>query len=423
MVRFSFSLATLGFALSAFQTFAQECTITSIPEARCPTLSGKPILSCIQKAPKESSSNDDMKSHLGLSYSATTLTSTLLDYEDIEALIFLWIEQSTCPDSDPDDPSTGNHWDWNTEEQDCILFPRGRGRNPLGPRLVRYAFHDAAGISDGFVDLANPGNAGLELADHVLTLLYTDPALTFTDGGSISEVLNRADFAAWSYIAALRFTAMRQEGGNDIVPDIPITIGRQPFGGAQLPEEILPSDHSSGQNVEAYFAEFFEFSPEEAVTIMGAHSLGGASPAASGYVGPWTTRRDVFDNEYYRAISIGPASTDDNCPEGPIVLDLASQCNGWEVRMREIGPPVGRKVQWRHSCKSDGSGCVQLMLHADIGLFKDIDEYICTTTDAEEGTNGCQNEGQVSPSDKSGRSLHSLFSGVVRYSNQLSHSN
>ena len=342
-----------------------------------------------------------------VSFATTSLTSTLLDYEEVEALIFLWIERSTCPD--PADPGAATHWDWNADDQDCNFFPRARGRNPLGPRLVRHAFHDAAGISDGFVDLASPSNAGLEASDHVLTLLHTDPTFTFTDGGSISEVLNRADFAAWSYIAALRFTAMRQRGRNDIVPDIPITIGRQPFGGAQLPEEILPSDHSSGQNVEAYFGEFFNFSPQEAATIMGAHSLGGASPAASGFVGPWTRRRDVFDNEYYRAISIGPASTDESCPQGSIVLDPASQCNGWEAR--EIGRRASRKTQWRHSCNSDGTGCVQLMLHADMGLFKDIDEFICTTADADAGTNGCQNEGQVSPSDKSG--LHSLFSGVV----------
>jgi hypothetical protein len=351
---------------------------------------------------------------------ATTITlTTLLDYEEIEALIFLWIEQSTCPDADPADPSAGNHWDWNTANQDCDFFPRGRGRrNPLGPRLIRHAFHDAAGISDGFVDLSNPSNAGLESSDHVLNLLYNDPTLTFTDGGSISEVLNMADFAAWSYIAALRFTAMRQVGRNDIVPDVPITIGRQPFGGAQLPAETLPSDHSNGEGVEAYFDEFFHFSPEEAATIMGAHTLGGANPAASGFVGPWTSRRDIFDNEYYRAI-LNPPSTDQNCPQGPIVLDPTSQCNGWELR--GVGRPAIRKFQWRHSCNSDGTECIQLMLHADMGLFKAIDEFICTRGDADEGRNDCQDEGQVSPTGTSG--LHSLFSGVVRSSNKLSHSN
>jgi hypothetical protein len=242
-----------------------------------------------------------------------------------------------------------------------------------------------------------------------LTLLYKTS--TFTDGGLISEVLNMADFAAWSYIAALRFTARRQGRGNAdaIVPDIPITIGRQPFvGGSEQPTETLPADHSSGQNVEAYFAEVFKFSPEEAATIMGAHTLGGAGRTESGFRGPWTRRRDGFDNEYYRNIR-APRSTDQNCPQQDLISpDPTSQCNGWEVR--QIRSDAGRKYQWRHSCDSEGSGCTQLMLHADLGLFKNIDEFICTTDHVGAGTNGCQDEGQVSPPDKSG--LHLLFSGV-----------
>jgi hypothetical protein len=400
MIRFSFSLATLVFASTAFRTFAQDCH-TSIPEARCPTLLGTPIV-CIKKAPQEASNN--MKSHLGLSF-ATTLT--LLDYEEIETLIFEWIEQSTCPD--PADTDAANHWDWDTDEQDCNFFPRGRGPNPLGPRLIRHAFHDAAGISDGFVDLTNRANAGLESSDHVLTLLYKTS--TFADGGLISEVLNMADFAAWSYIAALRFTALLQGRGNGvaIVPDIPITIGRQPFvDGSEQPTETLPADHSNGQNVEAYFAEVFKFSPEEAATIMGAHTLGGAGRAESGFRGPWTRPRYVFDNEYYRNIR-APRSTDESCPQqDPIIPDPTSQCNGWEVR--GIRSAAGQKFQWSHSCDSEGSGCTQLMLHADMGLFKDIDEFICTTAHVGAGTNGCQEEGQVSPRERSG--LHALFSGV-----------
>jgi hypothetical protein len=324
----------------------------------------------------------------------TTTTKPTIDYEEIEAIIFEWIERSTCPD--PADSGAANHWDWNTDDQDCDLFPRRRGANPLGPRLIRHAFHDAAGISDGFVDLTNPDNAGLESSDRVLNLIYSDPTLlTFTDGGSISEVLNMADFAAWSYVAALRFTAMRQGGGNAIVPDIPITIGRQPFAGPQPPNEILPAGHFNGQNVEAYFAEVFQFSPEETTAIMGAHTLGGAGRAESGYAGPWTPRRNVFDNEYYGAI-IFPRSADPSCPsEGPITLDPASRCNGWEVR--QIISATGRKFQWSHSCNPDGTECVQMMLHADMGLFKDIDEFICTAADAAARTHDCQVEGQVSP--------------------------
>jgi hypothetical protein len=191
---------------------------------------------------------------------------------------------------------------------------------------------------------------------------------------------------------------MRQVlGRNQILPDIPITIGRQPFvGGSQMPIENLPSGHLSGQNVTAYFASVFQFSPKEAATIMGVHTLGGAGLAESGYVGDWTSRSYAFDNDYYRAI-IAPTSIDQSCPQGPIttLADPNSQCNGWEVR--EIRSDAGRKFQWRHSCNPDGSGCVRLMLHVDMGLFKDIDEFICTAADAKTRTHRCEVEGQVSP--------------------------
>jgi hypothetical protein len=136
-----------------------------------------------------------MKSHPGLFCDNLDNNTLLIDYKEIEALIFLWIERSNCPE--PTGAGAATHWDWNTEDQDCNLFPRGRGLYPLGPLLVRHAFHDAAGISDGFVDLTNADNAGLESSDRVLKFLHSDRTLTFSaDGKSISEVLNMADFAA-----------------------------------------------------------------------------------------------------------------------------------------------------------------------------------------------------------------------------------
>jgi hypothetical protein len=215
----------------------------------------------------------------------------------------------------------------------------------------------------------------------------------FADGKTISEVLNKADFAAWSYIAALRFTASLQNGrggGLPIIPDIPITFGRWAFDGTR-PFENLPlkSGHSNGMDVATYFSEFFNFNEEEAATIMGAHTLGGAEPTESGYRGPWTGRRDGLDIEYYRNLITAPPVNQGGRPNG----QGQGPRNRWEVR--EIVSALGRKFQWSHSCNADGTGCKQLMLHADMGLFKDIDAFICTTDDAAKGTSGCEADGQV----------------------------
>jgi hypothetical protein len=313
-----------------------------------------------------------------------------LDYDEVEAIIFEWIEKSTCPRAG--DAGASQHWDWDPTISDCIWFPNRRGSRPLGPRLIRQAFHDATGISDGFIDLTDPENAGLESSDHVLNLIYSNTTFTFTDSEIISEVLNKADFAAWSYIAALRFTASLQNGqggGVPIVPDIPITFGRWTLNGTQ-PIENLPlrSGHSTGMDVATYFSEVFNFNEEEAATIMGAHTLGGAEPTESGHRGHWTGHRDVFDIEYYRNIITAPSGGPPNgqgAPQGTPSM--------WEVK--EIVSAMGRKFQWSHSCNADGTGCMQLMLHADMALFKDIDAFICTTDDAATGMSGCEADGQV----------------------------
>ena len=319
-----------------------------------------------------------------------------LDYDEVEAIIFEWIEKSTCPMAG--DAGASQHWDWDPAISDCIWFPNKRGPRPLGPRLIRHAFHDATGISDGFVDLTDPENAGLESSDHVLNLIYSNTTFTLTDSGKISEVLNKADFAAWSYIAALRFAASLQNGqgggGVPILPDIPITIGRSALDGTP-PIENQPGGHSNGMDVVTYFSEVFNFNEKEAATIMGAHSLGGAEPTESGHLGPWTGRRDVFDNEYYRNIINAPPGAPPGVTpngQGPPQSRQGTP-SMWEVT--EIVSARGRMFQWSHSCNADGTGCIQLMLHADMALFKDIDAFICTKDDAATGMSGCETNGQV----------------------------
>jgi hypothetical protein len=301
------------------------------------------------------------------------------DYQEIEAIVFHWIDDSTCPS--PNNTNATSHWDWNGTTQDCNLFPRIRGPHPLGPRLVRHAFHDACGVSDGFIDLSRPDNAGLEASTQVLDAMYQTAAVTLTGGGTISQLLNKADFAAWSYIAAVRYTAMLQnnqhpfEQGNEVIPPIPITFGRAARVNGSVPVEVLPDAQTGGQAVQTFFWDTFGFTADEAATILGAHTLGGASRPTSGYVGSWVAsqRRDILNNGYYRAL-----------------LNPRAATQGWELQ--RIGTGNETKFQWRHSCADDGSGCRDLMLHVDMALFRDIDAFLCPGPDA---ATGCRLKGEV----------------------------
>jgi hypothetical protein len=46
-------------------------------------------------------------------------------------------------------------------------------------------------------------------------------------------------------------------------------------------------------------ANSFGFTATEAVAILGAHTLGRANPANSGFQGPWVRRDNTLDNAYY----------------------------------------------------------------------------------------------------------------------------
>ena len=62
----------------------------------------------------------------------------------------------------------------------------------------------------------------------------------------------------------------------------------------------FPSPTMTATQMYTYFDEHFDFSPNEVVALMGAHTLGGARRQNSGYIGLWIAGgQDVFDNRYY----------------------------------------------------------------------------------------------------------------------------
>jgi hypothetical protein len=352
------------------------------------------------------------------------------DYLVIEALIFAEIEDSTCPSTT--DELREDHWDYRIDQEDCAWFPRERNPKPLGSRLLRHAFHDAAGIMDGHVDLDHTGNDGLQSSLHVLKKLYNYDAgmVSLTDGFAISEVLNMADFCVWTYIAAYRYACFMQDGraeeqGTELGCDMPISFGRWTYDETDEthwePSEDFPDmdGAATSQILEDYFAEHFGFDAIEVVTIMGAHTLGGARKTESGYAGMWTQSKNQFNNEYYTNM-IDPIAMEceaakgenvevgadacyllegDLCEVNSTDPEFTGRCQGWELLtmpFQEDNSGVRTyKFQWRHSCNEDQSACHHLMMHVDMTLFKDIDKFVCTTDDVDTGARECENEGQI----------------------------
>ena len=71
------------------------------------------------------------------------------------------------------------------------------------------------------------------------------------------------------------------------------------------PEETsleFPHSESNQKTTAQFFNEKFGFTPEETITILGAHSLGQAAPQNSGYNGLWQGRKGELNNAYYQRL-------------------------------------------------------------------------------------------------------------------------
>jgi Peroxidase len=131
----------------------------------------------------------------------------------------------------------------------------------MGAKFVRLSFHDCVGGCDGCVELASPSNFGLKAPIDVLAPVVQHNEQFLTTGD------------VWA-LAGLVASRVSQKGTT--VPFALQFVGRpQCAGGATTagPHRVLPSAHFSTKKVVDFFAKAFNFSPDETVAILGAHTL------------------------------------------------------------------------------------------------------------------------------------------------------
>merc|ERR1719464_1135072 len=233
---------------------------------------------------------------------------------------------------------------------------------PLIGSVLRLVFHDCAGpfndgttaasndnarrLCDGCIDLDKGDHGGLfELAVapiEVLCLKY-------------ASVMNRADCWATTGTVALEYSVVRAReadpNNDDVLPTLPYFFGRaqcllspNAITGDDAGTEF-PLAHLGWDPLMTFFRTFFSFSLREATAIMGAHTVGRAHSAASGFDGKWTRDSFAFNNAFFK--------------------ELIDADNEWDqIPAPPPNPNENPFPQWRN----DGADAALMMLNADMSL-------------------------------------------------------
>ena len=178
---------------------------------------------------------------------------------------------------------------------------------PLVGGFVRVSFHDCIGNGgcDGCIDHSIEDNAGLKRYTDILDRVYQ---------ASFIGKISRADFYALAAITAL-------EKATEATSDKFLGGNRMKFGREDCctsPEEDsrnnFPRSIGNLKETLAYFAKEFNFTPEQVVALLGAHTLGRAHIEESGNEGRWVRSTNdavgvnpasVLDNKYYEEVLRG----------------------------------------------------------------------------------------------------------------------
>ena len=161
------------------------------------------------------------------------------------------------------------------------------------------------GGCDGCLNLNNADNNGLQD-------IYSQINTIYENEGYNSTGMSRADFIALAGTAAVRQASSRQSCDRlnmpmncDLpTPNITIKYGRTDCSTSPHTTVIneFPNPHGNLSHVLDVFQVGMNMSVRQAVAILGAHTLGDAGVARSGFRGPWVPQTAVFDNMFYRQL-------------------------------------------------------------------------------------------------------------------------
>eukprot|EP01124_Arcella_intermedia_P030353 TRINITY_DN662_c0_g1_i1.p1 TRINITY_DN662_c0_g1~~TRINITY_DN662_c0_g1_i1.p1 ORF type:complete len:449 (-),score=67.60 TRINITY_DN662_c0_g1_i1:62-1306(-) len=260
--------------------------------------------------------------------------------------------------------------------------------NPhLLPTLVRLAFHDCVGeCCDGCLNFDDPHNAGLREAFEEIEEIYDD--------NNFDKVLSRSDFWQLAANVALVRGGMNKDCRVKPCPffDLQYRYGRKDCSTSPVHDEADDAGSGLGdwKEVQRVLAGNFDLDDKEIVTLLGAHSLGGAHPKNSGFRYNWQDDFLTFDNSYYVNLINLRYKQEDAVSDTELEIEMGAEAEAAdEVGVAAVGKgkkekPVllqfastGKKLpnERRNPFEAPDEGLGEselLMLNVDMSLVREV---------------------------------------------------
>ena len=274
----------------------------------------------------------------------------------------------------------------------------------LIPKYLRLGFHDCVGGCDGCVDLSNPDNNGLlEPIEEIAPVVE-----------AFKSQYSRADVWAMATMVSADKSLVALDENGELVDErpeglhwlhFPLThVGRKDCEGANAmgiggPDIEMPSNDLTTHELLTFFSDEFNFSTDETVAIMGAHSVAVASRTNVGFgnLGKeegWVCHAEeyILDNRYY-AVLVGDEGDEVNSAPN-WELEFVDNSEGIEYIDEEDGSTqyleagIPHRYQWFNTDKCDDNER-PIMTNADMALVRDLSGHISTDNSGTDGKVSC----------------------------------